>query len=145
MDWTRFTPEEIERRRLESVEALKGRERAEFDRWYQERCDRDYWKYGQRCAGCDHWNSRMGRSGECTAAGLVSGAEVLASVGIRSCSWMPEPGFPITSDDFHCGKFRDDFDWSTLDPEYLERIGAMKFGKLKPKPKPPASGRAPHP
>jgi hypothetical protein len=31
---------EVERRRLASVAAMKERGRAEFERWYQERCDR---------------------------------------------------------------------------------------------------------
>lgn len=140
-NWSRFSPAELERRRLASVAEMKVRDRAAFDRWYQERCDRDYWKYGPRCSGCDHWQSDMGNSGHCTAAGIVSGEQVLRSAGIVSCSYMPPPGFPLTKADFHCGLFRDDFDWSSLDHEYLERIGAMKNGSLRPKPtQPPHTG-----
>ncbi len=31
-------------------------------------------------------------------------------------------------------RFSDQSDWSTLDPEYLERVGALEGGKLKSKP-----------
>ena len=134
MSWSNLPPDEIERRRLASVATLKQREREEFDRWYQEQCDRDYWTRGQCCAGCDHWASDMGRIGECKAAGLVSGKEVMASLGIVSYSAPLPPGFPMTRDDFHCGLFQDNFDWSSLPDRYLERIGAIRNGKLKPKP-----------
>lgn len=134
MVWDRLSPAELERRRVASVAALKIIEREKFARWYQEQCDRDYWRYGPRCSGCDHWRSDMGDSGDCTAAGLVSGEQVMRSVGIVGCSYTPPPGFPITSGEFHCGLFRDDFNWLSLDREYLERIGAMENGKLRPKP-----------
>lgn len=140
-NWSPLSPDELERRRLLSVAAMKALDREKFDRLYQEKCDRDYWRYGQRCSGCDHWQSDMGNSGHCTAAGIVSGEQVLRSAGIVSCSYTPAPGFPITNADFHCGLFRDDFDWSSLDREYLERIGAMKNGSLRPKPtRPPHAG-----
>ena len=132
--WSRLTPKELERRRVASVAALKARDRAQFDAWYQEQCDRDYWLYGQRCSGCDHWRSDMGDTGDCTAVGIVSGDQVLASAGMFSCSYMPPPGFPITNADFYCGLFRDDFDWLSLGQDYLERIGAMRDGKLRSKP-----------
>lgn len=135
MSWSRFSPHELERRRQASIAALKQREREEFDRWYQEQCDRDYWTHGQCCAGCDHWHSDMGRIGECRAAGIVPGAEVMASQGIVFCSAPLTPGFPLTQDDFHCGLFKDEFDWSTLDIDYLDRIGAVRDGALKPKPR----------
>ena len=133
-NWSRFSPDELERRRLASVAVMEAREREKFGIWYQEQCDRDYWRSGPRCSGCDYWQSDMGYSGYCTAAGLVSGEQVLRSVGIVSCSYTPAPGFPITNADFHCGLFRDDFDWSSLDRDYLERIGALKNGSLRPKP-----------
>ena len=138
-NWSRFSPDELERKRLASVAAMRAIDREKFDRWYQEQCDRDYWRYGQRCSGCDHWNSNMGNVGVCTAAGVVSGEQVLRSAGIVSCSYMPAPGFPIANADFHCGLFRDDFDWSSLDREYLERIGAMNNGALRPTPPPPGA------
>lgn len=130
----RFTPEEMERRRLASVEALKVRERAEFDAWYQEQCDKLYWSRGQCCAGCDHWASDMGKSGSCIAAGIMSGEDVMRSMGITFCSYRFKPGYPYTRAEQWCGKFRDDFDWSTLDADYLTRIGAIRYGNLRPKP-----------
>lgn len=133
-NWSKFTTDEIERRRQDSMRALERMDRDAFDAWYQERCDEMYWTRGQCCAGCDHWQSDQGRSGNCSAAGIVSGVDVLRSMGVTFSSYMPPPGFPFTRDDFHCGLFRDDFDWSTLDDEYLTRIGAMKDGVMKPKP-----------
>jgi len=64
----------------------------------------------------------------------VSGEDVLRSMGITFSSYTPPPGFPFSSATFHCGKFRDGFDWSVLDTEYLTRIGAMRDGEMKPKP-----------
>ena len=138
-NWSPLSPDELERRRLLSVAAMEALNREKFARWYQKQCDRDYWRYGPRCSGCDHWQSDMGNIGFCTAAGIVSGEQVLRSAGIMFCSYTPPPGFPITRADFHCGLFRDDFDWSSLGPEYLERIGAMENGSLRPKPT-----RSPH-
>lgn len=132
--WDLFSPEEIDRRRVASVEALKQLEREALERQYQETCDRLYWSRGQCCAGCDHWASEGGLTGTCAAAGIVSGADVIRSLGWTFCSYTPPPGLPYTRADFSCGKFRDDFDWSTLDHEYLSRIGAIRFGVLRAKP-----------
>jgi hypothetical protein len=137
-DWSNFTAEEIERRRLASVSALEALGREEFGRWYQEQCDRLYWTRGQCCAGCDHWRSDMGNTGRCAAAGIVSGADVLRSTGVTWSSYIPPPGLPYSQAIFHCGKFRDEFDWSSLDREYLSWIGALRHGQLKPKPQTPA-------
>lgn len=135
--WTNLTNSEIERRRRESVKAREELDRKEFAERYQERCDRMYWTQGQCCAGCDHWSSDGGRSGECAGAGIVSGADVMRSIGATFSSHFAPPGFPFTRDDHYCGLFRDDFDWSTLDADYLTRIGAMKDGVLKSKPRRP--------
>jgi len=121
--WSKYSAEEIERRRVLSVAALRARDREEFDAWYQEQCDREYWTRGQCCAGCDHWQSSAGNTGQCAAAGIVSGADVLASMGVTFSSYMPPPGFPYTASDHHCGLFKDDFDWRSLDDDYLHRIG----------------------
>ena len=124
---TRFSnlpPDEIERRRAASQAVMAKRERAEFDAWYQEQCDRLYWQTGPCCAGCDHWRSEMGSLGHCTAAGIVSGDQVMASLGVSFCSYTPPPGFPLTRAEFHCGKFKDEFDWNSLPAEYLAKIGA---------------------
>ena len=123
MTFTTLPPDEVERRRKQSVAALKQREREDFARWYQEKCDRDYWTRGPCCAGCDHWKSDMGNIGHCTAAGIVSGDQVMRSMGISFCSYTPPPGFPLTQGDFHCGLFKDEFDWSSLPAEYLRKIG----------------------
>lgn len=127
-------PGEIIRRRRASVSALRDRDREEFARRYQEACDQEYWCHGQCCAGCDHWRSDAGWSGQCAAAGIMSGEDVMRSIGALWSSYTPSPGLPFTTGDFHCGKFRDDFDWSTLDSRYLCRIGAMENGALRPKP-----------
>lgn len=125
-DWSKFSDKEMERRRRASVDALRRQECEAFDQWYQEECDRAYWSKGPCCAGCDFWNSDMGWSGECRASGLVPGEQVLASVGIISWSGPLKPGYPLTQGDHWCGKFRDEFDWSSLDEEYLNRIGAIQ-------------------
>ncbi|MEO3386057.1 hypothetical protein [Mesorhizobium sp. CAU 1741] len=133
--WSHFSPEEIERRRQASVAAMTEFKRAEFEHWHQAWRDRLYWSIGQCCAGCDHWISDGGgKSGQCSAAGIVSGGQVLKSMGITSASFLPSPGFPYSEASFHCGKFKDDFDWSTLDWEYLSSIGAVRHGALRNKP-----------
>lgn len=135
MGWSKFTPDEVERRRRESVAALKAMDAEAWEREYQETCDRLYWTRGQCCAGCDHWQSHGGLVGLCSAAGIVSGKDVLRSMGISFSSYMPAPGFPQTKAEHHCGKFRDDFDWSTLEHDYLGRIGALRNGSIKQKPR----------
>lgn len=59
----------------------------------------------------------------------------MRSLGCTFSSYTPPPGHPYTMADYVCGLFRDEFDWSSLDREYLERIGAMKNGSLRPKPR----------
>ncbi len=115
----------IETLRQQFIAASAARQRADWDIEYQEICDRTYWEFGQCCAGCDHWRSDMGNVGECTAAAPVSGVEVMKSLGLTSCSYTPAPGHPCTRSTDKCGKFKDDFDWSTLDRNYLIRIGAF--------------------
>jgi hypothetical protein len=116
--------EELERRRLASIEALKRRRDEEFERWYQKRCDEFFWRNGRCCAGCDHWNSEQGDVGECLSAPPVSGEQVLKSLGITWCSYIPPPGQPYTRRDHVCGAFQDTFDWASLGKEYLDAIGA---------------------
>lgn len=118
--------DEIERRRHLSIMAWRERQRVEFESWYQEQCDREYWKIGPCCAGCDHWNSHMGWVGECRASGIVSGEQVLKSLGVEVCTYTPAPGYPFTKAEHRCGLFRDDFDWQSLPKQYLDRIGASK-------------------
>lgn len=130
-----LTRAEIERRRKESVDELKRRDREDFDARYQEMCDRDYWALGQCCAGCDNWISDSSGVGQCCAAGILPGDDVARSLGILFTSNPFDPGFPYTNDHQHCGLFSDQFDWSSLDTEYLDRIGAMEGGTLRAKPK----------
>ncbi|MDR6511435.1 hypothetical protein J2792_002307 [Novosphingobium capsulatum] len=95
-----------------------------FARKHQEWKDAFYWANGPCCAGCDHWACDMGKIGECTAAPPVSGDQVLKSLGIRSATIEAAPGQPFTEPSHVCGAFQDNFDWCSLDAEYLERIGA---------------------
>lgn len=134
INWSNLPPIEIERRRLESAAAFSDMQREEFNRWYQAECDRLYWSHGQCCAGCDHWESEAGLIGQCKAAGIVPGEDVSRSLDIDFISYVPKPGLPFTRAAFHCGKFRDVFDWSTLDQAYLQAIGALRHNGLKPKP-----------
>lgn len=122
--FTNLPAAEIERRRLASVEEMKLRNMSEFERWYQERCDRFYWQHGRCCAGCDHWCSEAGDIGECSSAAPVSGEQVLRSLGISGCTYTPPPGQPFTKRDHVCGAFKDDFDWRSLGEDYCKRVGA---------------------
>ena len=132
--WSKYSSEELERRRKCSVEALKEIRHENFVQEYQKRCDILYWTHGKCCAGCDHWASNQGGIGECVASGIVSGEEVLKSAGITNCSFVPTPGFVFRRDADYCGKFKDEFDWSKLSKKYLSSIGALDNGKLKSKP-----------
>ena len=123
MRWSRFTPAELERRRKATIEELRKRDLEAFLESYQELCDTKYWKNGPCCAGCDHWQSNSSLTGQCSAAGIVSGEDVLRSMGIWFCTYLPAPDFPYTESDDHCGKFKDDFDWSTLPQDYRRKIG----------------------
>jgi hypothetical protein len=126
--------DEIARRRVASVAVLKARDREEWAAEYQKTCDRMYWQQGYCCAGCDHWQSDSGLTGRCTAAPIMSGADVLRSFGVTFCTYTPPPGHPFTEADHKCGAFSDAFDWSTLPDDYLATIGAMKRGVMHPKP-----------
>jgi len=135
MEWSQFSDEELERRRQRSIDAQRAMERSAFERWHQELMDRYYWSHGPCCAGCDHWSSEGGYNGKCAAAGVMSGSDVLRSLGITFSTFIVEPGFPFTRHDFYCGKFRDDFDWASLPMEYLDAIGALSAGQIRPSPK----------
>lgn len=135
--FSNLPPDEIERRRKASQAAMVEIEREAFARWYQEHCDRTYWRNGQCCAGCDFWRSDAADIGDCTAAGIVSGTQVLSSMGISFSSYPPPPGFPCSRATDWCGKFKDDFDWASLGEVYLTKIGAMRQGKMWPKPSAP--------
>lgn len=108
-----------------------------FNMKYQEHCDALYWQNGQCCAGCDHWRSDCALSGECTASPIVSGFDVMRSMGIHSSSVPFKPGHPVTNAKYHCGMFRDDFDWPSLGEFYLRKIGAIYKGKMQQRPSNP--------
>ena len=135
MKWSDLPPDEIARRHSLSKAAWDDLQEQEWVKQYQAHCDRAYWTIGKCCAGCDHWQSNSANTGRCSAAGIMSGADVLLSIGVSFSSYMPEPGFPFTSYDHKCGLFEDCFDWSTLPDDYLKSIGAMKNGKLRAKPR----------
>ncbi len=138
--FSNLSTEEIERRRAASVLAMRQRERAEFDKWYQAECDRMYWSQGQCCAGCDHWQSSMGLTGECSAGGVLSGHDVMMSItGGGFSSYTPPSGYPFRPAGHWCSLFKDEFDWSSLEPEYLFSVGAMRGGDLRDKPSRPES------
>ena len=122
--FSKFSDELVEGRRQLSIERMERMDREEFDRWYQKKKDQLYWQNGPCCAGCDHWISDKALTGVCDASPIVSGKEVLKSIGITWSTYTPPPGKIHTKHDCCCGKFKDEFDWSTLDPEYLEEIGA---------------------
>lgn len=134
MKFTKLPPDEIERRRQASIEAWKSKMLEDSERWYQRRCDTFFWKNGPCCAGCDHWSSERADIGECTHARIVPGVDVLRSMGITWSSYTPPPGHPYTNHDYVCGAFRDTFDWSTLDPDYLKQIGARITPSIEERP-----------
>jgi hypothetical protein len=127
-------PHEVNRRLKKSRAAWREILKEEWLDGYQATCDKIYWSKGKCCAGCDHWASDGGLTGACAAAGIVSGEQVLKSMGISMSSYIPAPGFPITDHTFVCGLFRDNFDWTSLSPEYLAEIGALRDGILREKP-----------
>lgn len=126
--FSNLPPDEVERRRQASIEAMRERQRNDSERWYQKRCDEFFWKNGRCCAGCDHWSSEAGDIGECLSAPPISGSQVLKSLGIEWSSYIPPPGQPFTRRDHVCGAFQDTFDWSSLDAEYLASIGVPVAG-----------------
>lgn len=122
--FSNLPPAEIERRRLASIEVMTERQRSEFERLYQKRCDEFFWSNGRCCAGCDHWSSDQGDIGECLSAPPVSGEQVMKSLGITWSSYTPPPGQPFTRREHVCGAFEDNFDWPSLGADYLTSIGA---------------------
>lgn len=132
---TKFTtmpPNEVERRRLASLDALRVLDREAWERQYQKRCDEFFWRNGPCCAGCDHWSSEAGDIGECYSAAPVSGIDVLKSLDIDWCSYIPPPGQPYTRREYRCGEFQDTFDWPSLGEVYLKSIGAALTTQEKP-------------
>lgn len=89
----------------------------------QEFIDRFYFAHGRCCAGCDWWQSTTAMVGNCTKAKIVSGQERADALGIEKCSLRIPSGHPVTSRDYVCGQFKDEFDWASLPLPYRVRIG----------------------
>lgn len=89
----------------------------------QELADRFYAANGPCCAGCDWWHNGSSIFGECRRSASVSGEQRYAMMGIACLSLPLEAGHIMTPREHHCGDFKDNFDWSTLSPLYLKRIG----------------------
>jgi hypothetical protein len=86
-------------------------------------CDSFYVANGPCCAGCDWWDSINSQIGNCTRSAPVSGAERAAMLGMRAPAYAPGAGHVMTKREHVCGDFKDEFDWSSLSPLYLRRIG----------------------
>jgi hypothetical protein len=89
----------------------------------QEWVDRFYMANEACCAGCDYWERHNSLVGDCKRSAPVSGIERVSMLGINGSSLPPESGHILTRREHHCGEFKDTFDWATLPPHYLRRIG----------------------
>lgn len=89
----------------------------------QELADRFYTLNGPCCAGCDWWRSAKSVAGECIKSTPVAGEQRYAMLGVSGTSLPMGAGHILTFREHHCGDFKDDFDWSSLSPHYLRRIG----------------------
>ena len=89
----------------------------------QECLDAFYIRNGPCCAGCDWWRHTNSLVGECTASAPVSGKERVGMIGVVSSSLLLDAGHVLTKREHACGSFRDTFEWSSLPPAYLRRIG----------------------
>lgn len=89
----------------------------------QELLDAFYAKNGPCCAGCDWWHWLNSLVGECHKSAPVSGNQRYAMLGVSWTSHPVEAGHVMTTRDHRCGDFVDNFDWGSLPPAYLRRIG----------------------
>lgn len=85
--------------------------------------DAFYIEHGPCCAGCDWWKGHNSCAGECVKAAPVAGEQRAAMLGITYSSLPLGAGHLMTLREHHCGDFKDEFDWSSLGPLYLKRIG----------------------
>ena len=88
----------------------------------QQSVDEFYWSHGPCCAGCDWWRHFSAVVGECRRSPPVSAADRWALIGITYHSGSGA-GHVATPREHHCGEFADTFNWSSLPPHYLRRIG----------------------
>lgn len=89
----------------------------------QEHHDRFYFQHGKCCAGCDWWRHISGLVGNCTKSMIVSGEERGDMLGINWSSVRLPAGHAVTTRDYVCGQFKDEFDWSSLPLPYRVRVG----------------------
>jgi hypothetical protein len=92
----------------------------------QEILDRFYVEHGPCCAGCDWWFHTNSLIGECHKSAPVSAEERYSIVQMDWHTWRfrdADAGHILTNREHHCGDFKDEFDWTTLPPHYLRRIG----------------------
>lgn len=90
----------------------------------QELADRWYCQHGPCCAGCDWWQQHNSIVGECRRSAPVPATERYGMLGIHGTSYpLMQAGHVLTPRDHHCGEFKDEFNWATLPPHYLRRIG----------------------
>lgn len=94
----------------------------------QERLDAFYHERGSCCAGCDWWRSVNSVAGECTRSAPMGGPARFATLGIHNASLDAGAGHAMTTRDHLCGEFKDEFDWPSLPPHYLRRIGFPPAG-----------------
>lgn len=90
----------------------------------QEALDTFYFQRGPCCAGCDWWHSVSSHIGDCTRSAPVSGHKRIAMLDMDNLSFNPPSGHIMTRKDYHCGDFKDEFNWSTLPLPYRKRVGA---------------------
>lgn len=90
----------------------------------QEAVDAFYHAAGRPCcAGCDWWRHLNSVAGLCTLSPPIPGGERGAMLGLHGSSLNPGAGHAMTPRGHLCGQFRDAFDWRSLPPAYLRRIG----------------------
>lgn len=107
--------------------------------FYQRLCDEEYMKSGPCCAGCDWWRGWYYHFGECTRTAPMAGFQRWAMINTGAVYFdvpEPGPGHIMTPPTYHCGEFKDEFDWQALPTQYLKRIGFPGKSKPAPPPKP---------
>ena len=98
----------------------------------QEAVDRFYVAHGPCCAGCDWWSHIGSLIGECRKSAPVSAEQRYSMVRMdwHTARFMePDAGHILTNREHLCGDFKDGFDWPSLPPAYLRRIGWRKDDK----------------
>lgn len=88
----------------------------------QEFLDQFYHATGPCCAGCDWWRHFNALVGECVRH--APRPEIAVPFHLNFQSMISEQGHPVTRREYHCGDFKDEFDWSTLPLPYRKRVGA---------------------